>query len=598
MAKRIKKILTIDELYMFCQSQNFTRFSSKDTGYQLAVQVPTTFEVINDIDENHRGMMKLKFKLFHDGINRNNSKVPRASAERAMNTISDRPILAAIHQLDNGEWDFEGHEMELVENDEGKLEINYIEKQVGSFSSEPPFWEHDDVNNKDFVCAYGYIPREYTKACEIIERKNGTKNSVELSLEEISFDTKDKCLVLEEFYVNASTLLGSWDDGTEIEEGMLGSRADIAEFSKDVNSVVFSSEEKIIALLEKIDKKLSSDVNIKTKEGGNQVNKFNELLAQYGKTVEDIDFEYEGLSDEELEAKFAEVFADGDNETPSGEENSSENPDDGSANGEGEKSDDNTDENSDDKADNESDDKKDEAPKTRGGDKKGGDSNDSNDEDEDSISLGQKDDDDTTTGKAKIKMSEFALSLQDKIRALSSLVSVTYEEADNEWYTTLVYEDYVVMVGWFNGRNYKQKYKEEDGEFTLVGDREQVYVQYLTQSEMDELDNMRKEFSVLKEFKIQAEKTEFEQQQKALLEDERFSIIAETEAYKTLVDEAQNYSLEELENKLKLIVADFALDSANFSKVNTQKSGLMFGNPNRRNPIETNYGGIFEEKNN
>ena len=29
-----------------------------------------------------------------------------------MNTIADRPVLAAIHQLDDGSWDFEGHEME------------------------------------------------------------------------------------------------------------------------------------------------------------------------------------------------------------------------------------------------------------------------------------------------------------------------------------------------------------------------------------------------------------------------------------------------------------------------------------------------------
>lgn len=578
MAKKIKRILTIDELFMFCQTQNFMRFSSKDSGYQLAVQVPTTFEVIDEVDENHRGMMKLKFKLFHIGINRNNSKVPKKSAERAMKTISDRPIMAAIHQLDNGDWDFEGHEMELVENEDGNIEINYIEKQVGSFSSEPPFWEHDDTYDKDFVCAYGYIPREYTKACEIIERKGGSKNSVELSLEELSFDSKDNCLVLEEFYVNASTLLGSYDDGTEIEEGMLGSRADIAEFSKDVNSVVFSSEEKILALLQEINSKISNNVNIESKEGGNQVNKLEELLAKYGKTVEDIDFEYEGLSDEELEAKFAEVFAEGDDvDTPSDEDN----PDDLDANPEDEDAD-------------KADDSKEEKAPTRGG-AKGGNSNDEEDTNT-GISLGQKDDDDTDTSKSKIKMSEFALSLQEKINALSHLVSVTYEEADNEWYSTLVYEDYVVMVGWFNGRDYKQSFKEENGEFTLVGDRVQVFAQYLTQAEIDELENMKKDFSALAEFKENAEKAEFEQAQKALLENEKFAIITDTEAYKALVAEASNYSLEELENKLKLIVADFALGNANFSKVNTQKSGLMFGNPNRTNPLETNYGGIFDEQ--
>lgn len=43
-------------------------------------------------------------------------------------------------------------------------------------------------------------------------------------------------------------------------------------------------------------------------KGGNQTLKLNELLEKYSKTVEDLDFDYESMSDEELEAKFAELF--------------------------------------------------------------------------------------------------------------------------------------------------------------------------------------------------------------------------------------------------------------------------------------------------
>lgn len=59
-----KKILTEDDLLKFCQEQKFAKFSSKDTGYQLALKVPTTFEVDDTVDENHRGMMRLKFRIF------------------------------------------------------------------------------------------------------------------------------------------------------------------------------------------------------------------------------------------------------------------------------------------------------------------------------------------------------------------------------------------------------------------------------------------------------------------------------------------------------------------------------------------------------
>ena len=320
-----KKILTEDDLLKFCQEQKFAKFSSKDTGYQLALKVPTTFEVDNTVDDNHRGMMKLKFRIFHTGLNRNKSYVSKESAEKAMNTIADRPVLAAIHQLDDGTWDFEGHEMEIVKDDKGNEELRYIESQVGSFSSEPAFWEHDDNLDKDYVCAYAYISEEYTRACEIIRSKQGSKNSCELFIDELSYNAKEKYLELNDFYVNASTLLGSRDDGTEIQEGMEGSRADIADFSVKNNSVKFDKDEKLIELLENLNKTLSnfnkeqSSVQTLSKEGGNDKNmdKFNELLEKYGKTAEDIDFEYEDMTDEELESKFEEVFGKLEEDSPS-----------------------------------------------------------------------------------------------------------------------------------------------------------------------------------------------------------------------------------------------------------------------------------------
>ena len=112
-----KKALTIDDLLLFCKENNFAKFSSKESGYQLAVQVPTTFEVESESDENHRGMLRLKFRIFHEGLNRNGSFVSHKAAVKASKTIADRPIMAAIHKLDDGSWDFESHEMEIIEND-------------------------------------------------------------------------------------------------------------------------------------------------------------------------------------------------------------------------------------------------------------------------------------------------------------------------------------------------------------------------------------------------------------------------------------------------------------------------------------------------
>ena len=562
-----KKILTEDDLLKFCQEQKFAKFSSKDTGYQLALKVPTTFEVDNTVDDNHRGMMKLKFRIFHTGLNRNKSYVSKESAEKAMNTIADRPVLAAIHQLDDGTWDFEGHEMEIVKDDKGNEELRYIESQVGSFSSEPAFWEHDDNLDKDYVCAYAYISEEYTRACEIIRSKQGSKNSCELFIDELSYNAKEKYLELNDFYVNASTLLGSRDDGTEIQEGMEGSRADIADFSVKNNSVKFDKDEKLIELLENLNKTLSnfnkeqSSVQILSKEGGNDKNmdKFNELLEKYGKTAEDIDFEYEDMTDEELESKFEEVFG-------KLEENSTSEP----SNDEGTDDGDESEENPEVKEDN-----------ACGGGGSG------------------------TTKKKKKKNSvenepmtkTYEISHDDIRYALYNLLS-SYEESDNDWYyITGVYDSYFVYESWNGGKIYGQKYTKDNDNVAFDGERYTLHKEYLTDSEFAELQSMRSNYATLKEFKETAEKNELHAKREEILNSEKYEAVSETDAFKELVKNMDNYSLEELEKEAKIIFADnfnmetFAVHAEKAQKKSTVK---VFANVNKSKK-DSRYGNLFSK---
>ena len=72
--------------------------------------------------------------------------------------------------------------MEIVKNDKGSEELRYIESQVGSFSSTPAFWEHDDDLDKDYVCAYAYVSENYTKTCEIIRAKQEQRTAANFSL--------------------------------------------------------------------------------------------------------------------------------------------------------------------------------------------------------------------------------------------------------------------------------------------------------------------------------------------------------------------------------------------------------------------------------
>lgn len=554
-----KKILTEDDLLKFCQEQKFAKFSSKDTGYRLALKVPTTFEVDYTVDENHRGMMRLKFRIFHTGLNRNKSYVSKEAAEKAMNTIADRPVLAAIHQLADGTWDFEGHEMEIVKDEKGNEELRYIESQVGSFSSEPAFWEHDDNLDKDYVCAYAYISEEYTKACEIIRAKQGSKNSCELFIDELSYNAKEKYLELNDFYVNASTLLGSHDDGTEIQEGMEGSRADIADFSVNNNSVKFDKDEKMIELLENLNKTLSNfnkeqtPVQTQSKEGGtnNKMTKFEELLAKYGKTVEDVTFDYTEMSDEELEAKFAEMFdddnSDGDN-SDNGESGEPSNDGEGASDPDG----------------------------NEGG----------------------------NISKNELFNKLFEISFDEIRYALNNLCSV-YRN-DSEWcYVSQVYENYFIMEDWDSDKYYKQSYEKDGDNISLSGERIEMFAMLLTESEKLSIEDMRSNYAALKEFKETTEKNELHAQKEAIINADNYSVLTEKDSegnyvnadFAELVKTMDNYSVEDFETKVKVMHSDYMSAHANFSSVDTKKntnSVKILTNINKKSKPKKNYGNLFD----
>ena len=558
MSNKIKKILTVDDLVKFCQEQKFARFSSKDTGYQLAVKVPTTFEVEGS-DDNHRDMTKLKIKIFHTGINRNNSKVSKEAAEKAMKTIPDRPVLAAIHQLSNGDYDFAGHEIEIVHNDKtGKDEVRYIESQVGSFSSEPAFWEHDDESDKDFVCAYAYISNEYTRTSEIINRKGYTKNSCELFIDEMAYDGKEHCLDLIDFYVSGSTLLGTSMDGNEkeIEEGMQGSRADITDFSAENNSVKFSKDEKLIELLDKLNTTLSNFNN-------NTIRKEEEIEVENKENFEEVTETVEVTETEETTEEEVTVT-----------ENESE-------------------ETVDETSEDETVDTEDEATEIKEDNACGGGSGSVKKKKKNSIECSYTVNDETKT---------YAVSLDEKISAIHCLVNDTYAEADNTYYGVSVYDSYVIMQDWCSGRYFKQSYMDENDTYTLTGDRVEVYAEFVTKDELNELNDMRSNYSIIVNELNQYKYNEEFADKMTVFEDEAYTDYLETDEFKALMSKetVDKYSKEELAEKADATLGKFVKSTKTFSYTEnkTKKpiaSVKVFSDVNKtRKP--SRYGDLFKNE--
>ena len=548
------KILTLDNLYQFFveQNKNFN-FSSKDSGNHILVTTNGFFET-NETDMPE--MLKLELKVCHTNTNRNGSHISTENMEKAMPTLKYRPILAYIHELEDGTKDFYAHNMEIVEHEDGETEITYIEKQVGCFTADDPWLKYDKENDKTYVHAYAVIPEGYTEAADIIRRKGGTKVSCELIINELSYNAKEKYLDLTDFIFGGCTLLGCDEQGNEIGEGMLGARADISDFCH--KEPVYTFQDKMIEVLDKLNSTLSNFNNNSEEKGCDTMNKFEELLAKYHKEASDITFETEGLSDDELEAKFAEMFEDEEPKNDDGE---------GVDNGEGE-----------------------------------------GDNDPEPITTEEE-----ACGKKKKKCSidengnmsvSFEISHEDIRGALFNLLDI-YEEEDNEWYwITNVYDDYFIFENWDGNKLYKQSYSIDGDNVTLSGDRQEVFKMILTESEKLAIDKMREDYSALeakynelKTFKDNYEAAELKAKKDAVFARSEYSVLAEDEAFKALVSDAEKYSVDEVEAKAKAIFADYVIKTGTFSaKDDGEKKPKVLGfNFNKKEDKKSPYGNLFSK---
>lgn len=571
------KILTLDNLYQFFVKQNKSvNFSSKEKGNPIVVSTPANFEVS---DNDMPGMLKLKFKVCHTETNRNGSHISEQNMKTAMPTLKYRPVLAYIHQLSDGTYDFYAHNMEIEEDENGEEKINYIEKQVGCFTADDPYLEYDEEKDKTYVNAYAVIPEEYTEAANIIRRKNGTKVSCELVIDELSYNAKEKYLDLTSFYFGGCTLLGCDENGNEIGEGMLGARADITDFCHE--KPVFNYQEKLVEILGRLDNTLSNFNKNNTKEGvRKEMNHFEELLEKYGFTAEELDFDYANMSNEELDVAFEEFknkkYADDEGDAGSDTGDGSE-TDPGASDGEGTGS-----------------------TGTEPTDPQSADPEPT--EDEDSEDGDDSSDDDESKKKFDnfVKTFKIEISHEDIKYALYNLLG-EYEENDNEWYGIYsVYDDYFVMQGWCSGKFYKQGYSIDGDNVSLDGERTELFQMLLTESEKIAVDKLRDnyaeleaKYNELKTFKDNYDTAEIIAKKDEIFANEIYDGIRESDEFKTLVNDAEKYSVKEIQDKCDLLFA------ANEKKIKfaakDKKSHSISFNFNKKEDKKVSaYGNLFK----
>ena len=564
-----KKIMTLDNLYEFFVEQNKSfNFSSKESGSPIVVTTNGNFA--EEQNDDMPGMLKLKLKNCHIDTNRNGSHISKDNMEKAMPTLKYRPILAYIHELPDGTKDFYAHNIQIEEDEDGDTQVVYLEKQVGCFTAENPWLEYDEKMDKTYVMAYAVIPEEYTEAADIIRRKNGTKVSTELVINELSYNAKEKYLDLTDFYFGATTLLGKDDEGREIGEGMLGARADITDFCH--KEPVFDYQERLVEMLDKLNNTLSNFNKNNTEEGvREEMNHFEELLEKYGFAVDELDFDYENMSDEELDSAFEDFKCrkkkceEEDSDVDGSEEGNSEE----SGSEEGSSEEENT-----------------------------KDGNDDEEESEDGADTGG--DESKKNSENFVKNFKVEISHEDIRYALYNLIA-EYEESDNEWYGIYaVYDDYFVMQGWCNGKFYKQGYSVDGENVSLDGERTELFQMLLTESEKLAVDKLRGDYAELeakynelKTFKDNYDAAEIKAKKDSIFADEAYNDIRESDDFKALMNDAENYSVEEIQNKCDLLFAANE-KKVKFAANKNKPHSISFNFSKKEDKKASAYGNLFK----
>ena len=418
------------------------------------------------------------------------------------------PVLADFCEID-GERDFTTHAFEY---DEDEDKIIYYEKQIGCITADEPYMEPDEeVKDRMNVYARVSIPRTYTDAAEIIERKGGTDISVEILVNDMSY-SKETGLLLNDITVIGLTCLGrNPETGEIIRPGMQGAHISIEDFSAD-NSLINKITQ---AVIDRLDNHIQNNHG---KEGN--------AVEVFDNEVKETEVETETTEEEVVEME--EVETNATEETPEVvEEEQVEEQFDG---------DDGTDD-SDDDDDSEPEEGSNEAENIHG-----------------DLNNGQ-------NGKKNFAINgkNFEVSLSEIQESIWNLVNETYSENDNEYYSVEVYEGSktVVMLGIFNGRAYRQSWKVRNGVYSLVGDRVYVKKTYVTADEEAELDKIRSNYAAVSE---KLAKYESEPEKMEILDSEDYANISGQKDFEELKKQENHFdlSVEDVKSKADAMLLEYA----------------------------------------
>lgn len=553
--------------------------------------------------------LKIRCRVCHDEESPNKTYFTKATMEKAnKESLEYIPILAHVYVDENGKPVIGSHDMHIEEDklSAGETRVIYDEQPIGMV---PSLADNnciiEEYNGLNYTFVDAYIWRDYSNYAEqLVEDAENTKMSMEIDFPEdaLSYDAANERYNISSYRYRGITLLNetlgtgmkdalvtttNFSINDDIKSKMIVLMDELQKCLREYdttnsNKKGVESNMNLDELLEKYELTLDeldfevdglsdeelenalSDFACKKKKKCELENHFNSLLKEYGITSEEVDFDYSDMTLEELDAKFEEVFACKKKKKCELDEHFNSLLE------------------------------------------QYGVTSDDIDFDYIDMTIEELDAkfEEVFAGcKKKKKKCEledlvctFRISHDDTRFALQNLLNAMCDES-HFYYIESVYDKYFYYADYFSGDAYKQTYKVRKDVVSFDGDPEPVYREFVTQAERDELETMRKNYAELVAFKENAEAAELKSQKDAIFAKAEYECLSGDADFAKLKDDMDKYSVEEISTKADLIFAAHMKSTMDFSaKDNSENKPKVLGfNFNKKETKSGPYGNLFKK---
>ena len=159
-----------------------------------------------------------------------------------------------------------------------------------------------------------------------------------------------------------------------------------------------------------------------------------------------------------------------------------------------------------------------------------------------------------------------------------------------------VYDNEFIYQDCMEDKFYRQNYAKDGDNVSLGESKVEVFNEWLSKEEKDALEALKADYAALKAFKESYEIDRLKEEKDAIFARAEYSVLVDNEAFKALVGEAEKYSVEEIESKVKSVFADHVIKTGTFSVNSNEESktktiGFNFNEkPSKKKQA---YGGLF-----